>query len=1126
MRTTILSFVLALFLVPGLAWAQEGTIQGTVVDADTNEPLPGVNVALAESQQGAATSVDGEYEISGVAPGSYTLRATFVGYETYEQQVDVGAGETATVNIDLQPSALELDEVAVTALGFRTERDQLGASQSNVSGDAITQSGETSVLKGLSAKAPGLNVTSTGGDPGSGARIVIRGSKTIQGDNQPLIVVDGVPVSNENIGQGVGGVQQQSRLNDINPEDIASVEILKGASAAALWGSRAQSGVIVIETKSGGYQSKTNVSFKSSLTADALNKTQDLQEAYGQGFFMQYAFGDAFSWGDRVATRAGGADEVLDGPNDPVAVGQQTGTRYYQVPNGTPANPHGGKNSKETFDHGSDLFETGTRFNNSLSVSGGGPDGRYYLSIGNTRQSGIIPENSNYDRTSIRLNAERQVSDKVSVSAVANYVRTNSDRVQQGSNISGLLLGSYRTAPDFNNADYTVNFYPNGLDGAAREDLHRSYRAPLGSSNGAGYDNPYFTMNKNTNTTLVNRFLGKVEGSYDPTNWLNLTTRVGLDTYTDRRQVFFPIFNSSAPDGSMSEQELSEYRINVDVLGRASRALTDNITGSATVGFNFSHREFDNLGGSLNDFSNPIEVRSLGNSVASNISAFTGQSVERTASVFSEVELGFYEQLFVTATGRFDQASTFGPEADNTFFYPSVQAAWQFTDLLPESDLLSFGKLRASFARVGREPGPYQAFTYFSSGSFFDGYTGTTLSASGYGGGFEQNNNLGNSIIQPEETTEYEAGLDLRFWNDRLSFNGTYYFNQSTDVIFPVDVAPSAGFTSRTDNVAEIENRGVELQLDADWVVGGDFRWSTNFRWWTNENEVVSLAGVEQVGLAGFVSTASSLVEGEEFGVLYGNRWRRADFAPLTDQEQSNGFSVADDGRILDPSGFPVQAATQGVIGNPNPDWQAGIGNTFQYKGVSLDVLFDVKVGGDVWNGTKGALYFFGRHGDQDWTTTVSADQAGSLTNYMGLTLEQMVAFGLYPESIVNDDGSYTFRGYVQDFGGGDVIVDGSYFWSGPGSGFTGPGEQFIEDGSYVRLREVTLSYNWNSGLVQRAGLSSVDVSFTGRNLWLSTDYSGIDPETNLTGPSNGQGLDYFNNPNTRSYQFTLRFNY
>ena len=1117
------TFCFLLTLPVAGALAQTGTVTGVVTDSTTGDPIPGVSILVSGTQIGTSTDANGEYDLTGVPAGQQTLEVTFVGYRNERVPVDVQPNATTTRDIQLAEATVELEDVVVTALGAERNRDELGASQSTIDAEEITASAEESVTKALSAKASGLQVSGFGGDPGTGARITIRGNTSIQGDNQPLIVVDGQPISNETFEQGFAGVQQQSRLNDLNPEDVASVEVLKGASAAALWGSRAQNGVILIETNQGTFdQSGTRVSFKSSFRYDEQNQSQDLQEAYGQGFGGYFNRGTSLSWGDRIADRDGGEDDVIE--DGPVAVGQQTGTEYRPVPAGGPGNPHGGKNSRETYDNSTRLFDTGTYYENSLSFSGGGESGRYYLSIGNTVNNGIIPENSDYERTSVRLNAERRVTNSFTVKGNVNYIKTNSNRVQQGSNLDGLLLGAYRTPADFDNTDYRVDYYPQGLDGGAIEGLHRSFNGgtlgaldDAGNPTGPGYANPRFTYNETTNHAIVNRIQGKVEGIYQPVDRIDLTARVGVDTYTDRRNALFPVRSSGAPTGSQEEQQLSEYRFNADIIAEIAQPLTDDIGSNLTLGMNFNHQEYDEIDVDLDNFSNPVRVRDLGNAAASDVSGFLDKQFERTASVYGEARFDLFDQLFVTGTGRVDQASTFGPEADDTFFYPSATAAWQFHKILPENDILSFGKLRGSVGQVGNQPTPYQNITAFTPGGFFDGFTGTTLQASGYGGGFERSNNLGNSFISPEKTTEYEVGTDLRFFDDRFRFTGTYYYKKSTDVIFSVSTAPSSGFTSRTNNVAEITNEGYELQLGADWIAGESFRWASDIRWDTNENIVQDLAGVEEVSLDGFTSATSSVVEGEEFGVIYGQRWDRND---------DGSFN-------LDANGFPQQASTQGVIGNPNPDWNLGVTNTFSYEGFTLDVLIDYKHGGDVWNGTRGALSFFGRHGSQDFFTTISEEKATNpeIVNYFGCTVaqlaEQTSCAGFYSSNArQNDDGTYSFRGELRDFGDGERVVDGPYFYSGPGSGFTGPAEQFIEDGGFFRLRRVGLSYTWDSDVVQDIGLRSINLSATARNLVLITDYSGIDPETNLTGPSNGQGLDYFNNPNTRSYQFTIRLNY
>ena len=1150
MTSRLLGLLCCLLVPAGVALAQgTGTVSGTIIDSN-GDPLPGASVRLVDTQLGASSNVDGEYTIGAVTPGTYTVAATFVGFVEETQEVTVTAGGTATADFTLA-DGVQLEGVTVDALGFAVNTDQLGSAQSSVAGDALTRSGETNVLRALSAKTPGVNITASGGDPGASTNIIIRGQSTIQGSNQPLIVVDGVPISNSTIDSGTAGVQQQSRLNDINPEDIASVEVLRSSAAAALWGSRAQSGVIVITTKSGrGVNNRPNVSFRSTLSFDQLNESVPLQQAYGGGVNGIYQFdagrsGQSLSWGDRIADRQGG--ENVFNTSGPAAVGLQTGEVYYPIANGTFDNPHGGVRSQETFDHSTNLFDTGVFADNTVSVSGGDENGRYYLSAGNLTQDGIIVANSNYNRTTLRLNADRAVSSKLRVEGNANYIRSNSDRIQQGSNISGLFLGGLRTRADFDNTDYLVDYYPDGLEGAPVEARHRSYRNPLGARTSPVYDNPFFTINRNSNTSLLNRFQGKVGAIYDPATWLNLTSRVGADYYTDRRSIYFPIFSAANTSGYQEEDSYSEFQINVDLIARASRDLTDDIGGSLLLGVNANHREYDGLFGSVTGFSNPEEFRSLQNGTAASIDASLDQFTQRTLGFFSEVEFGLYEQLFLKATGRFDNASTFGPQAEDTFFYPSASLAWQFTELLGENPYLSFGKLRANVGVVGREPGPYTASNRFIPTNVTDGYTsGFPLTGAGYGGGFGRSSVAGNAFVIPERKTEFEVGADLRFFQDLFTFGATYYDNTSEDVIFNVDVAPSTGFTSTALNAAQISNRGIELTLDALWPRVGDFSWNTYANFTTNENVVEDLAGVQEFSLNGFTGSTSSLVQDQEFGVFYGGRWRRAapgcnpddavatvttSCEPLTAREQELGFSVSpSDNRVLDENGFPVGASTSGVVGNPNPDWQASIGNTLRFRDLSLNALFDFSIGGQVWNGTRGALYFFGRHADQDWYNTVSAEQANALTDYAGCTLVQLEANTCTSATDAtvtqNGDGSYSFRGYVEDFGDGDVVVNQSYFLSGPGSGFTGPFEQFIEDGSFARLRELSLSYNLKTGFVQRVGLNSIDLTLTGRNLWLATDYTGIDPETNLTGASNGRGLDYFNNPATRSYQVSLRFNY
>ncbi len=1083
--------------------AQNGTVTGTVTDANSGETLPGVNIFLVENQIGASTDANGEYVISDIPSGTYTLRATFVGYKRYEVEITVGSGETVTRNIQLTSDVLGMEEVVVSALGFEEDRDKMGVSSANISGEEVAESGENSVLQGLSAKAAGVDITQSSGDPGAGARILIRGAKSLNTDNQPLFVIDGVPVYNSNVGSGVAGVTQQSRMNDLNPDDIASVEVLKGPSAAAIWGSRAANGVVVIETKTGSSdQNKVNISFDSEMKINELNKTVDLQNEFGQGIYGSWGGGSGLfsyvgtSWGDKISLRPGGKD-----------VRSRSNYDYAPITE---------KRSKQTWDHSDEVFRNATSWDNSVSISGGNESSTFYLNASNLRELGIVKSNHDYDRTSFRANIDHSFAQELTASVHTNYVSSKSNRIQMGSNISGLLLGMYRTPPDFNNRPYLVDYV--SPQGNVFEGRHRSYRNSTGNRpGGARYDNPYWIINENLNESEVNRFIGSTELQYNPTSWLSITERFGYDRYTDRRYELFPTQNATVPTGQLTEQNITEEQINNDLIVRASHTLNKDLSGSLLIGYNLNQRKFDNVGATSTNFVLEDAPKDVAN--AQDRFPFQNTSTIRTSALYSEFNVTAYNQLDIKISGRSESASTYGSQTDENYFYPSANVAWRFTNLeaFDNQNLLSFGKIRASYGKAGVQPGPYNTKTNYFAPSFGSGW-GPAMDALYYGGGASRAAQEGNPILEPEITTEAELGLDLRFFDGRISLSGTYYQTNTDQAILGLDVAPSSGFSERLANGAKIENKGVELTLDAEWLQLKDLIITTSVNFNKNENEVTALSGVDNVFLNGFSSTSSRAVEGKPVGVLYGSAWER--------DENGN--------RVLDANGFPVEGDSK-VIGDPNPDWTAGISNTIQWKGLKVSALLDIKQGGDVWNGTRGALSYFGRHGSQDWWTTISAQKAQSLLNFEGRTVAKMNQYynnwtGASPQSGAyqqNSDGTYTFRGYIKDFGDGPVIVDETWFWQGRGSGFTGPGEQFIEDGSFIRLREVSVSYSLSSeGFRELTGLSSLDFGVKARNLKLWTDYSGIDPETNLTGPSNGRGLDYFNNPNTRSWIFSLRVNY
>ncbi|MEN7548198.1 SusC/RagA family TonB-linked outer membrane protein [Rapidithrix thailandica] len=1102
--------------------AQERTITGQV-SGEEEGPLPGVSILVKGTNEGAVTDINGNYSIS-VPEGADILVYSYVGYLSQE----VSIGNRTSINIVMESDTKTLSEVVVTALGFEASKDKLGNATHTVQGDALARSGEPNLINSMQGKSPGVNIVQSSGDPGAGSRIQIRGATSITQNIQPLIVIDGVPIFNDSyygegfggqdegssgsIGSG-GGVTQQNRLNDLNPDDIASIEVLKGASAAAVWGSRAANGVLVITTKKGSSsKDRVTINFNSSVSFDEVNQEIPLNERYGQGSGMIYSPTNVLSFGDRIANRPGGDDTFITDENAPGYAGMfigNTGKTYYAIAPGTENDLSGGKNSRAVFNPFDYLFETGVTWTNSISLGTSGDKGDVYLSLSHLDQDGIIKENSTYQRTTGRINANRYLGKLFTVKTSAGYTRTTSNRVQMGSNLSGLFLGGLRTPADFFSEDYEGTYIdPSGFEFPERQ---RAYRNYLGANTSSGYDNPLWMMRNITSKAVVNRFIGKLELGFDPLSWLNITARGGLDFYTDEREDFYPILSAGENSGGrFTKETITRSQLNLDLIARANFKLNDYINTNFLVGLGLNEQKLDDHGATTRQFTNPLSPPQLSNGTGGNRFLFNYEEVIRTIGYYATAGVELYDQVFVNLSGRVDALSSL-PVSDNTFFYPAGDIAWQFTKILPQNSILTFGKLRAGYGKVGRGPDPYLLKTTFinpdnnTDGGFGEGW-GPGVNPDAYGGGFAISNVAGNPDIKPETKIEFEVGADLRFINDRLTLGVTYYENETNDLIIQVDVPESSGFIKQTTNAADIENKGIELDLSGTILKNPDFSWVTNINYSHNRNEVLRMSGTNSVLISGFSGTSSRGVVGEQLGVLWGARWTRNDDGSLD----------------LDENGFPQLGEEAGVIGDPNPDFRLGFGNTFTYKNLTVNILFDGSFGNKMWNGTKGALAFFGRAAYTAEETILTEAQANDLLVWDGSTVAEV-----YPYA-QQGDGTYVVRGSIRDFGAGNVFLDEIWYTVGPGSGFTGPDEQFVEDAEWTRLREVTVSYNFNTPWVKDVlKLQNINFSFTGRNLKLWTDYTGVDPDTNLNGAgNNGFGLDYFNNPNTRSYIFTLRVTY
>ncbi len=1051
---------------------QEINIRGTVKD-DKGEALPGVSVMLKGSQRGTLTNTDGAFEIS-VPDENATLILSFVGYVNME----IIVGDQTSFNIVLDSDIKMLDAVVVTALGFKESADKLGSTSSKITDKSIAASGETSLLNKMAGKASGVFVgRSSGSDPGGGSFVQIRGASTLSGSSQPLYIVDGVPInSSVHGGTNIRGVVQQSRVNDINPDDIASIQVLKGASAAALWGSRAANGVIVITTKNGAFNDKMRISFKSSYSMDEINRYHQRQTAFGQGDQGKFNPASGNAWGDKIEARAGGADEV--NMSGEFFEGYQTGKRYYPIIK---------KNSRDVYadDQFKSIFRNGYAVDNSLSLSGGGANSNYLFSLGDVYQKGVFRQNSDYRRSTIRLNIESKFSEIIKLSTHASYAMIRSERVQRSNNTAGMLLGYYRMTPDFDITDYKGNYY-SGPNAAPIPNRQRSYRNYLGNSSNPVYNNPLWTMIEQKNPNSVNRFIGSAELTITPIKGLDIINRFGVDNSSDVRRTYFPVNSAQADavnlNGRYGEVNILENQLNYDLIGRYSHQFNPNFSANLIAGFNLNDRKYAELGGEMSDFliaegpwnfSNALTVNKNPNNYKTNI---------RSARAYSVLGLSVYDALFFNFSFAGEAASTFGEASDNTFYYPSGDVAWQFTKLkmFEKANWLTFGKLRASYGVVGVQPAPYRTRTLFVAGNSLYG-----------NGSYLQSANFGNDQLRPERKTEYEVGTDLRFLGNRLRTEITYYQNKTKDLLLSVPVPNSTGFSSAYQNAGTMQNKGVDFDLNYDVFRKKDLTLSLNFNLNRNRSLVTDLAGATAVqvgGISGYMTI--NALEGQPVGVFMGGHYARDDRGT----------------KIFDANGFPTVNAANAKIGDPNPDWRGGFGANLSYKSFSLELLFETFQGGDFFEGTRGVMYSHGTHEDVGKEVTLTKD----LKNFKGAVIPA----------------GTTVRGNVADLGAGEVLLDESYYTT-LGGGFSGLKEQFVVDGSWTRLRELSLGYTLQSEAFRKATkLRSVEFRLSGRNLFLWTGVRGIDPDSNHTQVSLGRGLDYFDNPGTRSYLFSLLINY
>ncbi|RAV30837.1 SusC/RagA family TonB-linked outer membrane protein [Sinomicrobium soli] len=1089
MRTKI-SLILTLFLtltVHYLSYAQEKTVSGTVNDA-SGLPLPGANVLVKGTTTGTQTDFDGNFTLT--ASQGQTLVISYIGMKTQEVQI----GASSNITVTLEEDAESLEEVVVTALGITREKKSLGYATQEVGGDEVNTAKETNFVNSLSGKVAGLDIKKSSTLGGS-SNVILRGYSSLTGNNQALFVIDGTPISNSNTNtdnqmSGRGGYDYGNAAMDVNPEDIESINVLKGAAATALYGSRAANGAIIITTKKGKTQKGIGVTINSGITFGSYDKDtfSKYQKEYGAGYGKYYGDDEASYFNDFDVNGDGvkdlvtpfGEDASFGGRFDPNLMIYQWDAFYPESPNYMKATPWvGAKHGPEY------IFQTSTTFTNSVSLSGGNEDGSFRMGYTNLDQEGLLP-NSKLKRNSIDFNGSYNFTDKLTASAKATFTKTDG-KGREGTGYSGRNLMQSMLQWNQSNVDFKDQ---RDAYFATRRNITWNYASinpddplylfPLYT------DNPYWERYENYQNDTRNRLFGNISLDYEINDWISATARVSLDTYSDLREERIAV-------GSKDVSEYQRYNgnyteLNYDLLLNFRKDFSEKFNFNGTLGATKRTLSQDYITAQTNGGLVIPRLYSLSNSVNLLEPPLEERSELVADGYFTSLSFGYNDLLFLDLTGRIDKSSTL-PTDDNTYFYPSASTAFVFSNLI-DSEWLTFGKFRANYAEVGNYAPPLSVYTVFDAPTNFKVPM------------FSYATYVNNNVLKNETTTSLELGLEMAFFQRRLGFDFAAYKNNSKDQIQPIRVSDASGASYKWVNSGEIENKGLEVNLYGSPIRTEDFEWKVNINWYKNQSEVLSLyEGVNNYEMASYQGGVSiNATVGEQYGSIWGSN-----------------FVYLDGERVVDPEtgAYLVDTAAQ-PIGNINPDWKGGIQNMLRYKNLSLGFLIDVQRGGDIfsldsWYGYSTGIFpetaGLNDLGNPKRDPIVQNDDGSYAANSGGIILPG-----------VNPDGSpNTTRGSMED--SNNVL---GYNAAGTG----GPNAAHMYDASYIKLREVTLSYSLPSKIIDQLPFQNVTLSAVGRNLWIidkNTPYT--DPEAGLSS-GNWQGIQSGPMPTAKEYGFNIRLQF
>ncbi len=1019
--------------------AQQKTITGKITASDDGGPLPGASIMLKGTSNGTATTPNGSFTLK-VPNNNAVIVVSLIGYNTQE----IVVGNRTTLDIKLSTNSQQLSEVTIsTALGINRQVKSLGYAAQSIKSEDLNFNHQANLVNALQGKVAGATISSGGGGPGQGASIRIRGVNSIDPNisGDPLYVIDGVQIDNSTStlganpsGNPFGSRGVTNRASDVNPDDIETINILKGGAATALYGLRGANGVVVITTKR-SKQNGVSVNLTSSYGFDEVLKSPALQTEYTQGVLGKYV-------------------------NPPGGIGPAWGPTIAEAKLLDPTHPD------KLFNNYDRAFGTGQQIKNSVSATGGSDAIKFFASVSQLYQKGMMPNTDNKNFSG-RLNTDFIISPKFKAGINMNF--TNS--------------GGY---------SYSADRFGEGLAyWSPRHDV-ADYQNENGSQKNIGTNNPIWGTANNLFKSDVNRYITGATLSYDPTTWLNLSYRFGVDSYNDNRirtargpmYTGEPMYDND--QGYYGEYNTKFRTLNSTAIASVTSNLGESIKGTFRLGQELYDRKSKEIGvlGSILNISNFFNLSNAG---VLTPSQFIKE--KRLVGYFGEATFDYKNYLFLTLTGRNDVTSTL-PAQNRSFFYPSASLSYVFSDQFKLPTAISQAKLRLSYAKIGKDAAEYSTFTgYAPFGSLPTGTGGLTIAS-----------NLGNIDLKPEFTNTYEAGLEMSFFKNRLGFDVTAYYSLSEDQIVQTQVSSAVGFVTKSINAGDIRNRGIELVLNGKPIVGKDFNWSANFNFSANRNKVLTMPnGITEIvyGSArgyGNAGVTMKLVAGQPFGNIFGSHFNRY-YGGQTEDPINLDKSLP---LLIGANGFPtLSGGKQKLLGNSQPDYIMGLGNTFNYKNFSLNVLVDARLGFEKYNWLED---FYSAFGLPDYTADRRSYKvfAGNLADGTPNTKEVWLGQKLAPNGVDYGEGYY--RTYYRNIS-----------------------EPFVTDASWVRLRSASLAYKLPVKWLPKKAINSASLAVTGNNLWLWTKYYGVDPESSsFDSGSNNDGSAGFTYPSARTIMFTL----